>query len=121
MNKGLFPKLAAQNVVLNRRFYFPYLLTIIGTAAGFYDIAAIAYDQGMRQLRGAEYVAMFSSIGVFIVAVFSAIFLFYTNSFLMKRRSKELGLYNIFDKGYQEQTSIYEPGRYFVAKLGARF
>lgn len=33
----------------------------------------------------------------------------------------DLGLYNIFDKGYQEQTSIYEPGRYFVAKLGARF
>ena len=33
----------------------------------------------------------------------------------------DLGLYNIFDKGYQEQISIYEPGRYFVAKLGARF
>ena len=99
MRKGLFPKLAVQNIVLNRRFYFPYLLTIIGTAAGFYDIAAIAYDEGMGQLRGAEYVAMFASIGVTIVAAFAAIFLFYTNSFLMKRRSKELGLYNILGMG----------------------
>lgn len=38
-----------------------------------------------------------------------------------RQYSFDLGLYNIFDKGYQEQTSIYEPGRYFVAKLGARF
>ena len=99
MRKSLFPKLAVQNIILNRRFYFPYLLTIIGTAAAFYDIAAIAYDEGMRQLRGAEYVSMFSAIGIFIVAVFAVIFLFYTNSFLMKRRSKELGLYNILGMG----------------------
>lgn len=38
-----------------------------------------------------------------------------------RQYSFDMGLYNIFDKGYQEQTSIYEPGRYFVAKLGARF
>ena len=38
-----------------------------------------------------------------------------------RQYSFDLGLYNIFDKGYQEQTYIYEPGRYFVAKLGARF
>ena len=38
-----------------------------------------------------------------------------------RQYSFDVGLYNIFDKGYREQTSIYEPGRYFVAKLGARF
>lgn len=118
MRKSLFPKLAVQNMVLNRRFYFPYLLTIIGTAAGFYDIAAIAYDEGMRQLRGAEYVAMFSSIGVFIVAVFSAIFLFYTNSFLMKRRSKELGLYNILGMGKRHIALILLWESLYTALIG---
>ena len=118
VNKGLFPKLAAQNVVLNRRFYFPYLLTIIGTAAGFYDIAAIAYDQGMRQLRGAEYVAMFSSIGVFIVAVFSAIFLFYTNSFLMKRRQKELGLYSVLGMSKPNIAGIMVFESLYIAVIG---
>ncbi len=118
MRKGLFPKLAVQNIVLSRRFYFPYLLTIIGTAAAFYDIAAIAYDEGMRQLRGAEYVAVFSSIGVFIVAVFAAIFLFYTNSFLMKRRSKELGLYNILGMGKRHIALILLWESLYTALIG---
>ena len=118
MRKGLFPALAAQNVVFNRRFYFPYLLTIIGTAAAFYDIAAIAYDEGMRQLRGAEYVGVFSSIGVFIVAVFAVIFLFYTNSFLMKRRSKELGLYNILGMGKRHIALILLWESLYTALIG---
>ena len=99
MRKTIFPKLAAQSMLINRQFYFPYLLTVVGTAAGFYDICALATDRGMTQLRGAEYVQFFATFGLFITAVFALIFLFYTNSFLMKRRNKELGLYNILGMG----------------------
>ena len=99
MAKSFFPKLAAQSILLNRRFYFPYLLTIIGTVAAFYNICAISSDPGMAQMPKAAYVMAFAFIGVYITALFSLLFLFYTNSFLMKRRTKELGLYNILGMG----------------------
>lgn len=95
MRKGLFPSLAWQNIRKNNRFYIPYILTIIGTAAGFYIIRAIGSDKGISELRGASYVSMMMSLGVLIISIFAAIFLLYTNSFLMKRRHKELALYNI--------------------------
>ncbi len=99
MAKSFFPKLAAQSILLNRRFYFPYLLTIIGTVAGFYNIDAIATDPGMADMPRAVYVMTFAFIGVYITGLFALLFLFYTNSFLMKRRTRELGLYNILGMG----------------------
>ncbi len=99
MNKFLYPKLAAQNMRKNARFFFPYLLTILGTAASFYIMAALASDPGVADMRGASYVQFMMWTGIWIAALFAAIFLFYTNSFLMKRRKKELGLYNILGMG----------------------
>ena len=82
----------------NRRFYLPYILTVIGTAAAFYIMAAIVSDPGSKELaagtsNGPMYVSMFMTLGMFVLGLFSCIFLLYTNSFLMKRRQKELGLY----------------------------
>lgn len=84
----------------NRRFYVPYLLTVIGTAAAFYIMAAIVSDPGTDALaagttNGPVYVSMFMTLGMFVLGLFSCIFLLYTNSFLMKRRQKELGLYSV--------------------------
>ena len=84
----------------NRRFYLPYLLTVIGTAAAFYIMAAIVSDPGSKELasgttNGPVYVSMFMTLGMFVLGLFSCIFLLYTNSFLMKRRQKELGLYSV--------------------------
>ena len=97
---SFYPRLAARSMRSNRRFYVPYLLTVTGTAAAFYIMAAIVADPGSKELasgtaNGQVYVSMFMTIGQFVLALFSCIFLLYTNSFLMKRRQKELGLYSV--------------------------
>ncbi len=95
MKMRLYPRMAAQNIVRHRRFYYPFILALVGTIAAFYIVAAIGMDPGMYQLRGANYAVIFAQIGVFVLAFFCTIFLFYTNSFLMKQRNAEIGLYNV--------------------------
>lgn len=97
---SFYPKLAARSMRSNRRFYIPYLLTVIGTAAAFYIMAAIVSDPGSKELasgttNGPVYVSMFMTLGMIVLGLFACIFLLYTNSFLMKRRQKELGLYSV--------------------------
>ena len=99
MRNGLYPKLAWQNIRQNRRFYVPYLLALIGLSAAFYVMSALVFDPGVDTMRGAEYVSVMMGMGMFIAGVFSSILLPYINSFLMKQRKKELGLYNILGMG----------------------
>ena len=92
----LYRKLAAINMKSNRRFYLPYLLTGIVSVAMFYLVMAMQDNPGLSSLGGgAQDIRMILTFGVVVVGVFVSIFLFYTNSFLMKRRKKELGIYNI--------------------------
>lgn len=95
MNIKLYAKLAANNLKKNHRTYVPYLLTCIGTVAMFYMMGAIALNDGLSEIRGGDVLRPILNFGIVIIGIFSAIFLFYTNSFLMKRRKKEIGLYNI--------------------------
>lgn len=95
MNKAFYAKLAWQNIKKNRQFYAPYLLANVSTAAMFYIVAFMASNSGLAEMRGASVVSSFLNFGKIIVGLFAVILLFYTNSFLMKRRRKELGLYNI--------------------------
>lgn len=100
MNRSIFLRMALQNIRRGRRFYLPYILTLIGTSAGFYIVRALTLDPGVSQMRGGEeYVRMMLAMGSTVVAFFSAIFLFYSNSFLIKRRRKELGLYSVLGMG----------------------
>lgn len=99
MNKLFYPKLAGQNIIKNGKFYFPYLLTVVASAAAFYIITTMSYYGGLPQKQRYDFLMMFMSLGSVVLAVFVLIFLSYTNSFLMKRRSKELGLYNILGMG----------------------
>lgn len=99
MNKLFYPKLAGQNIIKNGKFYFPYLLTVVVSAAAFYIMTAMSYYGGMPGKRRFEYLTMFMVLGSVVLGLFVLIFLFYTNSFLMKRRSRELGLYNILGMG----------------------
>ena len=96
---GFYPRLALSNLVRNRQFYLPYLLALAGTAAAFYIVAALADMPELPKLTRYVYLTMFMHIGTVIVALFSVIFLFYTNSFLMKRRRRELALYNMLGMG----------------------
>lgn len=99
MNKLFYPKLAGQNIIKNGKFYFPYLLTVVASAAAFYIMTTMSYYGGLPQRQRYDFLTMFMSLGRVVLAVFVLIFLSYTNSFLMKRRSKELGLYNILGMG----------------------
>lgn len=92
----LYRRLAATNIRNNKQFYLPYLLTGIVSVAMFYLVQAMQDNPGIDGLGGgAEDIRMILAFGVVTVGFFVSIFLFYTNSFIMKRRKKELGVYNI--------------------------
>ena len=99
MKLGFFPKLALDAIRKNKRMYAPYLLTCIGMVAMTYIIAFLQRSPIVRQMRGGANFQRMMSLGSFVVAVFAAIFLFYTNSFLMRRRKHEFGLYYILGMG----------------------
>ena len=99
MRNGLYPKLAAQGMRQNRRFFVPYLLALAGLTAAFYVMSALCADPGVLNMRGFAYVQVMMSIGMFVAGVLSTVLLLYINSFLMKQRKKELGLYNILGMG----------------------
>lgn len=95
MNKLFYPKLALTNIKKNSKTYIPFLLTCVITIALFYDICSLAGNSGLDSMPGAGEMRMMLILGTYVVGFFSIIFLFYTNSFLMKRRKKEFGLFNI--------------------------
>ena len=99
MRNGLYPKLAAQGMLQNRRFFAPYLLALAGLTAAFYVMSALCADPGVLEMRGFAYVMVMMQIGMFVAGVLSTVLLLYINSFLMKQRKKELGLYNILGMG----------------------
>ncbi|MDY6131821.1 MAG: FtsX-like permease family protein [Candidatus Limivicinus sp.] len=99
MSKAFYPRLAAQNCIKNGKFYFPYLLTVVISSAAFYINLALAQTGSLPELQRYFYLSMFMTVGTFVLGLFFIIFLIYTNSFLMKRRGKELALYNILGMG----------------------
>lgn len=99
MKMFFYWKLAATGIVKNRKIYFPYILSCIGMIMMEYIIIFLATDSSVTSLPGGGDVQMFIMMGVGIIAVFAAFFLFYTNSFLMRRRKKEFGLYSILGMG----------------------
>ena len=104
MRKSLYPRLAWQSLVNNRRFFVPYILALMGNAAAFYIMSALVNDPGVKDMvpgraNAYMYVESFMAIGMVVALIFSLIFVLYINSFLMKQRKKELGLYNILGMG----------------------
>lgn len=96
MHKGIFSGLAKQNIRNNKSTYIPYIITCIFCIAMIYMMEFLrdcpTLDQAVRQ---ADEVRMIVFTGEIVVEIFCIIFLIYSNSFLMKRRQKEIGLYNI--------------------------
>ena len=91
MRKGFFPLLALSGMRKNRSIYYPYILTAVLTTAMMYIMGSL--QQITTDYSGT--LAFSLQLGIVVTSVFSVIFLFYTNSFLMRRRKKEFGLYNI--------------------------
>lgn len=95
MNKIFYPKLALNNIRKNSKTYVPYIITCVVTIMMFYMMLAISQNEGLENISGAETLRSILYFGIWIIGIFSAVFLFYTNSFLVKRRKKEFGIYNI--------------------------
>ncbi|MBL1125597.1 FtsX-like permease family protein [Streptococcus suis] len=92
---GLTVRLALTNLKKNRRLYFPYaLMTILSTAIA-YIFASLAFHPDLGQVKGADGVTMVLGFGMIVVMLAVAIMVFYANSFVMKQRSKEFGVYSI--------------------------
>ncbi|WP_153049622.1 FtsX-like permease family protein, partial [Streptococcus suis] len=92
---GLTFRLALTNLKKNCRLYFPYALMIILSTAIAYIFTALAFHPDLGQVKGANGVTMVLGFGMIVVMLAVAIMVFYANSFVMKQRSKEFGVYSI--------------------------
>lgn len=110
MRSLFYPKLAWQNLGKNRRSYISYMITCVITIAMFYIISALAQASQLDQLYGIAEIRFFLQYGQWIIGIFAVIFLFYTHSFIVKRRKKEFGLYNILgmEKRHIALVLLYE-------------
>ncbi len=91
----LYMRMAATNLRTNHRLYTPYILACSFVASMYYMVGALLYNEKLAELRGADTLRSYLGMGKGILALFAIIFIFYVNSFLVKRRQKEFGLYAI--------------------------
>ena len=120
MKTGFYPKLALDGIKKNKRLYLPYLMTCSGVVMMFYIIYYLASMPALDSMAGGATTKTMLGFGVWVIAVFALLFLVYTNSFLMKRRQKEFGLYNILGMGKKNLsiTYLYETVILFVMSMG---
>ena len=119
-----YPRLAWSGIRKNGRLYGPYLLAGMGTVAMNYIVGALTVDEVLSSTAGGSRAQQFLGLGVFIMLLFSALFLFYSNSFILRRRMKEYGLYNVLGmgKGHVGVTMFFETLTvYFLCLLGGVF
>ena len=91
----LYPRMALQNIKKNHRFFVPRILTQAGLLGCYYIVYTLYKDERLRSVYGGQYLPFFMMIGIGVTALLSVILMLYTNSFLMKQRTRELGLYNV--------------------------
>lgn len=116
MRRGFYVKLAISNIRKNAQTYVPYLLTGVVSVMMFYIISSLAKNEDFRNMRGGAEMSWILYTGTYVVGFFACIFLFYTNSFLIKRRKKELGLYNILG---MEKRHIFKVLTYETLLIGS--
>lgn len=105
MSNSFYFKLANTNLKKNGKTYFPYIVASICAVITFYTMKCMILNEGLNLMRGSDQLKMMLKFTSNVIAIFSIIFLFYTNSFLIKRRTKELGLYNVLG---MEKKHIYK-------------
>ena len=91
----LYPGMAFTNIKNNWKTYLPYMLSCSLTIALFYIIGSLGANKGISEMWGGDMISSYMTLGQGVTAIFAVIFLFYINSFLVKRRRSEFGLYNI--------------------------
>lgn len=99
MSSLFYFKLAVQNIRKNAQTYLPYILTCIGSVMMFNILLALACNPEIKNINGGSNMIQILNLGCIVIALFTSLFLLYTNSFLIKRRKMEIGLYNILGMG----------------------
>ncbi len=95
MKHGFYVKIASQNIRNNTRLYLPRILAETGLLGCFYIMLTLSMDQRLSEALGGSYLSMFMGFGAAVIGLLSLILILYVNSFLMKRRKSEYGLYNV--------------------------
>ena len=95
MKMGFYFKLALTNIKKNYRFFIPRILTESGLLGCFFIIFTLAQDERLSKIRGGSYLPTIMGFGSVVISILSFILVLYANSFLMKQRKKEFGLYNV--------------------------
>ena len=88
-------KLAISNLIKNRKLYYPFALSVILAVTISYLFYSLAFNPKIGDLRGASAIQFTLQLGLIVVTLASAIIVLYANSFVMKNRSKELGVYGM--------------------------
>lgn len=93
--KSVLFRLAKDSILKNKRLYFPFVLSATGIITLSYIVNSLAHNESLMTTYAGGYVSSFLNMGSFIIYVFALIFLFYTSSFINKKRKSEIGLYNV--------------------------
>ena len=88
-------KLAASNLIKNRKFYYPFALAVLLAVTITYLFYSLSLNPNIGKIRGGETISMTLALGMVVVTIASGIIVLYANSFVMKNRSKELGVYGM--------------------------
>ena len=96
---SLYTRLAWDGIRKNGRLYLPYILTCVGMVTMYYMMSELCDSDLLRYMKGGGASHIILGLGSWVIAVFSALFLYYTYSFLIRRRQKEFGLYHVLGLG----------------------
>ncbi len=117
MKFDFYPRLAWDGIRKNRRIYFPYILTGCMMVMMYYILSYLIASPALPEMPGGSVLSVCLALGCLVIAVFSLFFLFYTNSFLIKQRYREFGLYNVLGMGKKNICYILVWESFFVAGL----
>lgn len=110
MNTGFYRRMAWNNIQKNRQTYLPFFISCIFSVMMSYVMTALSTSSSLANMAGGGSMGLMLSLGNFVLSAFFVIFLFYTNSFLIKRRKKEFGILNILgmDKPHLAKIMVWE-------------
>lgn len=110
MKTQLYPKLALDGMRKNKRLYVPYILMGSIMVMMFYIVSALSESPALLEMRGGSIIQTVLPLGAGVIGIFSLLFLFYTNSFILRQRNREFGLYNVLgmDKRHISRIILWE-------------
>ena len=106
MKKGFYVRLAANNIRKNGKLYIPYLFTCVLSVVMFYVMMSLSLDPAVKKMFAGGTLSLIMRYGTVIVGIFVFAFLMYSNGFLMKRRQREFGIFNILGMEKQHLSHV---------------